>query len=314
MSDILFELSDRWIVSHRGGKNEVNPYIPYAWLVEKERTASGTIEDAATIFLTNKECPFHCLMCDLWQNTTDARVPAGAIPAQIAYALNRLPKAPIVKLYNSGSFFDPNAIPPEAYPRIAALLKGFKTVIVESHPRFINKACLDFRAMLDGELQVALGLETVHPEILDRLNKSMTLDDFEHAVRFLSEHKMLSRAFILLKPPFMSEEEGVFWAQRSIDYAFRIGIECCVVIPVRAGNGAMDLLHSNGLFSPPSFPSLEAVLEYGIGLHTGRVFADVWDLQLLHHCNECLPLRTERIQRMNLEQHVPDVVSCTCLT
>ena len=34
-----------WIVSKRGIKNSVDPRKPYAWLVEKERTVSGDIED-----------------------------------------------------------------------------------------------------------------------------------------------------------------------------------------------------------------------------------------------------------------------------
>src|SRR5664280_1287995 len=60
---------DKWIVSMRGNKNSVDPQKAYGWLVEKERTISGLIEDTGIIFLTNRECPFHCLMCDLWKNT-----------------------------------------------------------------------------------------------------------------------------------------------------------------------------------------------------------------------------------------------------
>ena len=58
-------------------------------------------------------------MCDLWKNTLTETVPVGAIPAQIEYALARLPAARVIKLYNSGSFFDPRAIPVADYPAIA---------------------------------------------------------------------------------------------------------------------------------------------------------------------------------------------------
>ena len=74
---------DKWILSNRGKKNPVDPLKPYAWLVEKERTRLGHVEDTAIIFLTNMECPFHCLMCDLWKDTTSRPVPVGAIPLQI---------------------------------------------------------------------------------------------------------------------------------------------------------------------------------------------------------------------------------------
>jgi archaeosine synthase beta-subunit len=92
--------------------------LPYAYLVEDERTAAGEIVPTATIFLTNRECPWRCLMCDLWRNTITETVPAGAIPQQIDYALERLPAARQIKLYNSGSFFDPRAIPPAITKRL----------------------------------------------------------------------------------------------------------------------------------------------------------------------------------------------------
>ena len=85
----------------------MEPSRPYAFLVEPERTRAGTIEDTAVIFLTNRECPFRCLMCDLWKNTTDERVPDGAIADQVEHALAHLPPACHVKLYNAGNFFGP---------------------------------------------------------------------------------------------------------------------------------------------------------------------------------------------------------------
>jgi radical SAM enzyme (TIGR01210 family) len=273
-------LTDGWILSCRGKKNSVDHRKPYGWVVEKERTASGRIEDIAIIFLTNRECPFHCLMCDLWKNTTDESVPAGAISDQIEWALSQLPDVKHLKLYNSGSFFDERAIPEKEYKRIASLLENYETVIVESHPRLINEKCLRFRNLLKPELQVAMGLESANPEILRKLNKKMTTEDFKNSVSFLTQNGIRSRAFILLRPPFLSESEGIYWAERSIDYAFSTGIECCTVIPVRAGNGAMDQLLEKGLFSPPDISSLESVLEYGIGLNSGRVFADTCDFHL----------------------------------
>jgi len=212
------EINDQWIVSSRGKKNPVDHGKPYAWLVEKERTVSGNIEDIAIIFLTNRECTFHCLMCDLWKNTTANSVPAGAIPDQIEWALGQLPAVKHLKLYNSGSFFDTGAIPAKDYKRIAAIVKHFETVIVECHPKLITEKCIAFRDMLKPELQVAMGLETANPEILQKLNKRMTIADFANSVIYLKKHGILSRAFVLLKPPFLSESDGIFWAERSIDF------------------------------------------------------------------------------------------------
>jgi radical SAM enzyme (TIGR01210 family) len=306
--------NDADVLALRGPKNPHDPWRPHAFFVEPERTSNGIVEDVATIFLTNRECPFRCLMCDLWKFTTDERVPDGAVPAQIIYALGRLPPAPHVKLYNAGNFFDAQAIPPEDWPAIAKLLQTFRTVIIECHPKLVGKSCLTFQGLLNGRLQVAMGLETVHPEVLTRLNKRMTLADFEKAVRFLDDHDIDVRAFILLRPPFLTEDEGIEWAKRSLRYAFDIGVECCSVIPTRAGNGAMEQLQENKLFDPPRIESLEEVMEYGVGLRTGRVFADLWDIERFFNCKRCGPARSIRLKEMNLTQAVPAPIICSCET
>lgn len=303
------QIDDRWILAQRPSKNRVNPWRPYAYLVEKERTEEGLVENAATIFLTNRECPFRCLMCDLWKNTTNRRVPDGAIPAQIHWASDHLSSAPHIKLYNSGSFFDVKA---KDVQRIAKLLKPFKTVLVECHPRLINEACLAFRDLLQPKLQIAMGLETVHPDVLRRLNKCMTLEDFERATCYLTRNDILVRAFILLRPPFLNEVEGVFWAKRSIDFAFDIGVECCVIIPTRGGNGALERLQELGLFYQPRIESLEEVLEYGIGLKRGRVFADLWDIEKFSRCDKCLAQRIQRMREINLTQVFAQSILCNC--
>ncbi len=305
-------ISKKWILDHRGPKNPVDFHLPYAWSVEKERTRSGAVEDTGTIFLTNKECPYQCLMCDLWKNTTDGPVPPGVIPAQIEYALERMPLVNHLKLYNSGSFFDGGAIPRKDYPRIAAILKDFETVIVESHTSFIDERVLAFRDMLHTELQIAIGLETVHPEILPLLNKRMSTDDFQKAVSFLAQNGISSRAFILHQLPFISAGEGFVWTKKTIDFAFDSGVECCIIIPTRLGNGAMEALQHQGRFQLPSIPSLESVLEYGIALKKGRVFADLWDLEIFSDCTQCFAIRKNRMEQMNFKQEILSPVSCDC--
>lgn len=281
-------------------------------MVEKERTQSGNVEDTGIIFITNRECPYHCLMCDLWKNTTDDPVPPGAISDQIEWALAKMPGVKHLKLYNSGSFFDERAIPESEYDRIASLVSSVQTVIVECHPLLVNEKCLRFRDMLKPELHIALGLETVNREVLEKLNKKMTPEDFECAINYLTANEIQTRAFILLRPPFMSEEEGIYWAERSIDFAFDAGVECCTVIPVRGGNGAMEELVRTGHFSSPSVHSLEKVLEYGIGLNRGRLIADTWDLELFSECRLCFKTRLNRIINMNLSQEISAGIDCSC--
>ena len=93
----------RWILARRGPRRRLDPRRAYAALVEEELTESGSTVPVATVFLTNRECPWRCLMCDLWINTLEHSVPAGAIPEQIRAALEALPPVRRLKLYNAGA-------------------------------------------------------------------------------------------------------------------------------------------------------------------------------------------------------------------
>jgi hypothetical protein len=249
-------------------------------------------------------------MCDLWRNTLTESVPAGAIPLQIDYALQRLGAARQIKLYNSGSFFDPKAISPEDFAPIAKRVAGFERVIVECHPALVGKACMEFSALIAGRLEIAMGLETAHPEILQRLNKRMSLEQFERAAHVLRNNGIDLRVFILVQPPFMREEEAMEWAVRSLEFAFGCGATAATLIPTRDGNGALEELAGAGLFSSPKLMTLEAAMASGIAMGKGRVFADLWDLKKTASCKVCAEARITRLHAMNLRQCVLPAVQC----
>lgn len=308
---------DRWILSRRPARNVVDPRTPFAFVLEEERAESGEVVRVATIFLTNRECPWRCVMCDLWRTTLAETVPAGAIPAQIDYALDRLSaSARQIKLYNSGSFFDPRAIPPEDHPAIVRRVRPFDRVIVECHPALVNERAIRFRDQLVAEnptasLEVAMGLETAHPQVLEKLNKRMTLEDFARAAEFLCRNDIALRVFVLVKPPFLVDEaEALHWAERSIAFGFECGATVVSVIPTRFGNGALEALAAQGEFAPPELSTLEATLCYGMNLRRGRVFADLWDLGKFSTCPACFDERRQRLHTMNVRQEILPVVEC----
>ena len=301
---------DQWILDRRPPRAAVSAREPYAFLLEDECDPSGQVAPVATIFLTNRECPFRCTMCDLWRNTLPESVPPGAIPAQIDFALRQLGPARAVKLYNSGSFFDPRAISPQDYPAIAARIQPFDRVIVECHPAFVNHRCLEFRDLLSGRLEVAIGLETAHPETLEKLNKRMTLDQFQQAAIFLRRHNIDLRVFILVQPPFLQPGEALHWAQRSLDFAFDCGATAATLIPTRGGNGAMEALAAAGQFAPPRLSLIEAAAAYGIRQHRGCVFTDLWDLNPNGECHHCFPQRLQRLRQINLRQSLTPPIAC----
>ncbi len=301
----------RWILERRGPRKAVQTDRPYAYFIEQERLRSGKIAEVATIFLTNRECPWKCAMCDLWRNTTVASVAPGEIPKQIRFALGQLGLASVLKLYNSGSFFDAGAIPREDWTEIADLCHGFEHLIVECHPALIDERVLEFKRMLTGSFEIAMGLETAHQGALEAMNKRITTHDFKRAAAFLKQNGIQLRTFLLVHPPFVPKNEQSDWLCRSTRFAFDAGSDVIGLIPLRAGNGAIEELIKLDLAEEPAFRELEGAQETGLALAHGRVFADTWDLKRFARCRECLPARAERIHRMNLTQRTEASIRCS---
>jgi len=316
---------DRFVLGRRGARPSHNPWHHQGLIVEDERTADGTHARIATVFLTGRECPWRCAMCDLWRYTTLTDTPRGAIPAQIAAARATLlgdgERVSAIKLYNAGSFFDPRAVPVQDYGAIAEGLAGLSRVVVESHPALVGPRVTRLlgaftrcggTAGASIELEVAMGLETAHPVALDRLNKRLTLEQFDRAARALAEWGVALRVFLLISPPFIADDDQDDWLVRSLDAAFSSGASVVSLVPTRSGNGAMEALAAAGLFRPPDLDDIERTFALALAHASGRgrVFVDLWDIDRFMRCECCRAPRRDRLQAMNLEQRVLPPFTC----
>jgi radical SAM enzyme (TIGR01210 family) len=337
----MSDARDRFVVDLRAPRPHHNAWRYQDLIVEDERTADGAVVRVGTVFLTGRECPWRCVMCDLWRSTTPDDTPRGAIAAQVAAARDELrrrahpvepvePVEPVhnitqMKLYNAGSFFDPRAVPEADYDAIAAHLAGLERVIVESHPALVGPRVDLFldalgrnrpRSAVPVKLEVAMGLETAHADALERLHKRMTLGDFAAAADRLRRRDVGLRVFLLVAPPFVPADEQEAWLLRSIDVAFACGAGVVSLVPTRSGNGAMEALTAAGEFRQPHLADIERSVNAAFSRVTSqeprarRVFVDVWDLHRFADCPQCVDARRGRLHAMNLEQRVLPPIAC----
>jgi radical SAM enzyme (TIGR01210 family) len=275
-------------------------------LHERERLGDGSSEETFTIFLAGAECPFTCVFCDLWQYTLDTPTPVGAIPRQIRSALEEIP-ADVdsgtlrIKLYNASNFFDDRAVPPVDDEEIAELLSPFAAVTVEAHPKLVGGRCLDFARRLSPRLEVAMGLETVDPQVLAALNKKSTVADFDRAAATLRASEIDVRAFVLLAPPHQPPESAVQTTVISVGHALDSGARFVAINPVRPGNGYLDALSTAGEWTPPTLPQLEEALGRSLGLGAGVVAIDLWEVDGFRRCPDCDDERIGRLRAMNAD-------------
>ncbi len=266
-----------------------------------ERTPGRDAVAALTVLLAGAECPFSCVFCDLWRETLDGPTPRGALPAQLRAVLAQagsLPQPCVAKLYNASNFFEQRAVPVEDEPELAEILAPFARITVECHPRLVGGRCLAFARRLGGRLEVAMGLETIHPQALARLNKGMSLDDFDRAATTLRGAGIGLRAFVLVGAPFVPRADGVEWVVRSAAHALACGAARVALIPVREGNGALEALRRSGEFAPPTLDELEEALDRCLELE-GLVAADLWEAARFAVCAACAAARLERLARIN---------------
>ena len=318
---------DRFVVDRRQPPPRHDPWRYQNVIVEDERVADGRVARTATVFLTGRECPWRCVMCDLWRYTVPEDTPRGAIPAQVGAAADRLRREllPVsqIKLYNAGSFFDPRAVPEGDYRAIAGALAEFTHVVVESHPALVGDRVDRWLEALGvqaapgraPQLEVAMGLETVHAAALEQLHKRMTVDQFVDAADALRRRGVLVRVFLLIAPPFVATDEQREWLLRSVDKAFDCGASVVTLIPTRTGNGALDTLSAQGFFRQPTLDDIEHSVDaaFATARGRGRLFVDVWDLERFAECPECINARRDRLHRMNLEQRIlPPIACATC--
>jgi hypothetical protein len=234
-----------------------------------------------------------------------------------------------MKLYNAASFFDPRAVPESDYPAVASHLAGLERVIVESHPAFVGPRVDSFLDALERHrtagaspvhLEVAMGLETAHPEALEKLHKHMTVEQFAAAARQLEEREVSLRVFLLISPPFVAPADQDESLLASVDVAFSCGASVVSLIPTRPGNGALEALENDLLFRPPRLRDIERGFAAGLKRRQSsdqsarrsdeRLFVDLWDLERFATCRHCLEVRRARLQRMNLEQRVIPEIAC----
>jgi hypothetical protein len=157
-----------------------------------------------------------------------------------------------------------------------------------------------------------MGLETAHPEALERLHKRMTVDGFRLAADQLRRRAVALRAFLLVSPPFVPPDAQDDWLLRSIDVALASGATAVSLIPTRAGNGTLEALAQEGLFRAPQLTDIERSLElaYRHFSGRGRIFVDLWELDRFANCTCCFEERRGRLHAMNLEQRLLPEIRC----
>ena len=229
-----------------------------------------------TIILRTKGCSWAlgdyggCSMCGYIQDSTIENIDQIHIINQFNYALqekiNNITSDEddfIVKIYNSGSFFDDNEISEDVrehiFKKIADIPK-IKEVVIESRVDYItNEKLKKMKSILkDNHIEVAIGLETVNNYIRNKyINKGLKFKDFLDAIHLCKKNNVGIRTYLLFKPPFLNEQTAIEDCANSIQKLAELKINTISINPLNIQkNSLVEYLFYQNRYRLPWFYSL----------------------------------------------------------
>lgn len=256
----LEELVERSRAARKKAKNRRRALEPKFWT--EADALNGEKTQAFCIVLPNRGCSWDkCTVCG-YGTDCESAVREEDIAAAFFGAMKNYHGEKITKVFNSGSFFNDEEMPPAVRERIFSGFSGkVEKLIVETRAEHTNTEILASAAKAFPSLTVALGLESSNDDVLKKsVNKGMKFADYERAAQNILGAGLRVKSYLLLKPPFLSESEAIDDALASIRAAAKYSSEISLN-PVNIQNyTVVEHLWRRGGYRPPWLWSVVKVL------------------------------------------------------
>lgn len=248
---------------------------PVSFWIKEDRLLNGKGKEF-TIVLRTKGCNWAlsekggCSMCGYINDSYLQKINHNHIFNQFEFAfqskleqINSDQDNYILKIFNSGSFFDDNEISEQIREKIYKKIADFdklKEIVVESRPEYISKEKLEAMQnfLKNKYIEVAIGLETVNDKIRNQyINKGLLYEAFLKAVQICKELKFGIRVYLLFKPPFLNEYAAIDDCLNSIEKLIDLKVNTISINPINIQKDTLvELLWLQNRYRPPWFYSL----------------------------------------------------------
>ncbi len=289
-----------------------------AW-TEKE-VLDGEVVDAFVVILRTRGCYWAqksgCSMCgyvsDCFTDVTE-----DDLLSQWSKAVEVYEGQPVVKVYNSGNFFDPNEITPVARKAILKDLGGMcEKVVVENLPQLVRRPLLEEATGYCPNFEVAIGLETANDFVRDRcISKDFGFERYVKAAEVAAECGVGVKTYLLLKPPFLSERAAI----ADVVHSARAVQGLSDTISINPTNvqkeTLVDRLYRRGEYRPPWLWSVVETLKELRGLEA-RVLSKPTGggkARGAHNCGHCDGIVLKALEDYSLgRDDWLDELACEC--
>ncbi len=301
-----------------------DPATPIAVWKGRDLLRPGEPVDSLTVILRTVGCSWgKCLMCGFFNMTSPGLVASDALVEQYEKAMAGCPDGAVIKLYTSGSFYDPKEVPPDAQREILRRLAADprpRKVIIETMPEYITPEA--FRLPVPRGLEFAVGLESSRDYVRKNcVVKGFTWEEFKAACSVARDHGATMKAYTILKPPFLTEGDAIEDAVStcrdalSVPNVTTVSMNLCNV----QRNTPVERLWRRGEFRPPwLWSAVEALRRMRSEAPADRVVISdplaAGSRRGPHNCGECDGAFAAAIRRYDLGQDPAELggLSCGC--
>ncbi len=263
-----------------------------------------------------------CTFCGYVNDSFIRKIEASELVAQFGNALHAYRGEPILKIYTSGSFFDPYEVADEAQSQIASMVPAtVRKLNVEAQaPDVTPERAAAVRAALhaDAKLEIGIGLESANPVVARfSVNKEFFLADYEQAAEVAAAHGASLKAYTMVKPPFLTEAEAI---EDCLATARLVGPRSSTVSfnPMNIQKHTLvEKLWKRGEYRPPWLWTVVHVLRESAALTSTPVKSDPvagGKARGAHNCGRCDESVMKAIQAWNWSQdlRVFEKLRCAC--
>jgi radical SAM enzyme (TIGR01210 family) len=263
-----------------------------------------------------------CTMCSICIVPDNHRPVTSDIKNQFDYCFRKFNfrDHPEIDIYTSGSFFDDCNMSAECRDYIFRKIAGephIKKVVIESRPEFISREKVEgLRERLNKQkLEIALGVESTERDIrMLCINKTVSDKAIERAVTTVKDLCDI-KAYILLKPPFLTEAEAVLDAVRSIDDIFSLGARSVSLEVCNVREGTLTaILREMGKYRVPWLWSIIEILTRvnHWDVFIGGLFSTSKLLDYSRNCEKCTHNMRQKLIGFNQNRDIEGLLRLSC--
>ncbi len=233
-----------------------------------------------------------------------------------------------LKLFTSGSFLDIKELPLEIQKELineAAKYAQIEEIVLESRPEYVTESALNniSNHINISKVEIAIGLESANDIILQNsINKGFFWKDFVKATKRIQDKGARVKAYLLFKPPFVSEYDSINDLLESVSKIVELGVNTISInaMSIHRGTYLSQLFEKQMYRTPWLWSLLHLCQEIKHKYPDIRLICDVvaaGSERGAHNCGDCDKKIIVILKEFTLNQDdgkLNEKIQCSCKT